>query len=113
MPSDVRSAGFFDVRMRGFRDRADVEDVCRIIDHRVLPLPAEFTAIATAAGRVLTEPVVAGVDVPGFDRAAMDGYAVRADETFGASPYNPLELRVVGLALPGRRVASILSPGCA
>jgi molybdopterin molybdotransferase len=111
MPSDVPSAGFFDVRMRGFRDRADVEDVYRIIDHRALPLPAEHGPIGAAAGRVLTEPVVAGVDVPGFDRAAMDGYAVRADETFGASPYNPLELQVIGLALPGQRITGTLSQG--
>lgn len=40
--------------------------------------------------------------MPGFDRAAMDGYAVRAEETFGAGAYNPLELRIVGTSLPGK-----------
>jgi molybdopterin molybdotransferase len=55
--------------------------------------------------------VVADVAVPGFDRAAMDGYAVRAEETFGAGPYNPLDLRVIGVALPGRPFADVVPPG--
>src|SRR5213078_3314091 len=97
--------GFFDVRMRGFRDRAEVDDVCRLIDERVRPLLAEVVPIPYAAGRVLSAAVVADVAVPGFDRAAMDGYAVRAEETFGAGPYNPLDLRVLGVALPGRPFA--------
>jgi molybdopterin molybdotransferase len=104
---------FFDVRMRGFRDRAEVADVVRLIDERVRPLPAETVPVVQAAGRVLTADVVAGVAVPGFDRAAMDGYAVRAEETFGAGPYNPLELRVLGAALPGRPFAGAITPGTA
>src|SRR4051794_4787668 len=98
----ARPPGFFDVRMRGFRDHAEVEDVVRLIDARVQSLPAETARVSQAAGRVLAVPAVAGVAVPGFDRAAMDGYALRAEETFGAGPYNPLELRVVGASLPGR-----------
>jgi molybdopterin molybdotransferase len=105
------SRGFFDPRMRGFRDRADVEDVLALIDRRVTPLGAEPVALADAAGRVLAADVIAEVPVPGFDRAAMDGYALRGEETFGASPYNPLELRVVGLALPGRPPANAVEPG--
>jgi molybdopterin molybdotransferase len=42
------------------------------------------------------------VAVPGFDRAAMDGYALRGQETFGADAYNPLEFAVIGQALPAR-----------
>ncbi len=103
--------GFFDPRMRGFRDRADVEDVLALIGRRVAPLRAEPVALADAAGRVLAADVIAEVPVPGFDRAAMDGYALRGEETFGASPYNPLELRVVGLALPGHPPANAVKPG--
>src|SRR5205823_833465 len=54
---------------------------------------------------------VAEVAVPGFDRAAMDGYALRADETFGAGPYAPLEFRVVGTSLPGRPFTGRLETG--
>ena len=93
---------FFDVRMRGFRDRAEVADVIRLLDERVMPLGAEAVATCDAFGRVLAVDVRAEVAVPGFDRAAMDGYAVRAEETFGAGPFNPLELRIVGESMPGR-----------
>src|SRR5436190_6035014 len=100
MTSPARGApGFFDVRLKGFRDRTEVVDVLRLLDERLRPLPAETVLVPDAAGRVLTAPVVAEVAVPGFDRAAMDGYAVRAEETFGASPYSPLELHVVGESL--------------
>jgi molybdopterin molybdotransferase len=97
--------------MRGFQDRAEVPDVLRLIDRRVRPLSAESVPVAQAWGRVLGEGVVADVAVPGFDRAAMDGYAVRAEETFGAGPYNPLELRVLGESLPGRPFAGQVAPG--
>ena len=54
-----------------------------------------------AAGRVLACPVVSEFDVPGFDRATMDGYGVVAHSTEGASAYNPISLRVVGDSMPG------------
>ena len=54
-----------------------------------------------AAGRVLAAPVVSDVDVPGFDRATMDGYAVVAESTEGATSYNRLPLVVIGDSLPG------------
>src|SRR5262249_34991349 len=103
MTSSLRATppGSRDVRMRGFQDRAEVEEVIRLLDQRVRPLPAEHVPVREAWSRVLTQDVIAEVAVPGFDRAAMDGYAVRAEETFGAGPYNPLELRVAGEALPG------------
>jgi len=91
-----------DVRMKGFRDRADVEDVIRLLDARVVPLPAESVPLDQAVDRVLAADVVAPVNVPGFDRAAMDGYALRGSETFGAGEYNPLELCIVGESFPGR-----------
>jgi molybdopterin molybdotransferase len=102
---------FFDVRLKGFRDRAEVADVLRLLDERLRSLPPEPVLVPDAAGRVLTAPVVAEVPVPGFDRAAMDGYAVRAEETFGATPYGPLELRVVGESLPGRPFTGRVSSG--
>lgn len=102
---------FFDVRMRGFRDRAEVEDVIRLIDERVQPLETEKTPVTAAHGRVLAVDVRSEVAVPGFDRAAMDGYALRAEETFGAGPYNPLELHITGAAMPGRPFAGVVASG--
>jgi putative molybdopterin biosynthesis protein len=58
------------------------------------PLPAESVPLASALGRVLAEDVRAEVDVPGFDRANMDGFAVRAEDSFGASEEQPVRLRV-------------------
>jgi len=62
---------------------------------------------------VLARRVTSSVDVPGFDRAAMDGYALRGEETFGAGPYNPLDFHVVGEVLPGREPTNTVGPGCA
>ena len=69
------------------------------------PLPAERTSLAAAAGRVLAEPAHAVVDLPPFDRSAMDGYAVRAADT-------PGELRLAG-DVPAGAVGPALEPGCA
>jgi molybdopterin molybdotransferase len=103
--------GFFDVRMRGFRDRAEVVDVLRLLDGRTAPLTGEPVSLAALAGRVLAEGVVSPVNVPGFARAAMDGYALRAEDTFGAEAYNPLPLEVVGEARPARPFAGEVGPG--
>jgi molybdopterin molybdotransferase len=100
-----------DVRMRGFQDRADVGEVLALLLSRVHPLPAEPVALVEAAGRVLAATVTAPVDVPAFNRSAMDGYALRGSETFGAGPYNPLEFRIVGEVLPGRDPGVAVEPG--
>jgi molybdopterin molybdotransferase len=102
---------FFDVRMRGFRDRSEVEDVLGILQARTARLEGENVTPGAAAGRVLAEPVMSMVDVPGFARAAMDGFAVRAEDTFGADAYNPLPLTLIGEALPARPYASEVGPG--
>ena len=100
-----------DVRMRGFSRRAEVGDVWQWIDAHATALPPETVAIDDACGRVLARDVVATADVPAFDRAAMDGYAVRGDETTGAGDYNPLAFRVVGRALPGQPFAGTVREG--
>src|SRR6185437_3867741 len=82
-----------DVRMRGFERRHTVEAALAWLDAQLQPLDAEDVPLRMAAGRVLTASVVSDFDVPGFDRAAMDGYAVVAAGTEGASAYNPMTLR--------------------
>jgi len=56
-------------------------------------LGAEEVALAEALGRVLAEDVRSEVDVPGFDRSNLDGFAVRAEDTFGAREEAPVRLR--------------------
>jgi molybdopterin biosynthesis enzyme len=51
----------------------------------ITAVPAETVALEDALGRVLAEDVRAEVDVPGFDRSNMDGFAVRAEDTYGAT----------------------------
>jgi len=63
------------------------------------PRPAERVALADAHGRVLAEDIVAPGDVPAFDRANVDGFAVHAADTFGASEREPVSLPLVGAAI--------------
>lgn len=63
-------------------------------------LPAESVPLAEALGRVLAEDVRADVDVPGFDRSNMDGFAVRAEDTYGASESEPVRLGVNPESIP-------------
>jgi molybdopterin molybdotransferase len=84
--------------MRGFKTltRAD-EALKKFLEALSLKrLEAEELEVTKALDRVLAEDLLAPVDVPGFDRAAMDGYAVRASDTFGASQGNPIILKIVG-----------------
>jgi molybdopterin molybdotransferase len=100
-----------DVRMRGFQHRAEVAEALQLIDSRVQALHVEYVDLRDAAGRVLAEDVVAPCEVPGFDRAAMDGFALRAEETFGADGYTPLEFARVGESLPGRPFVGVVQTG--
>ena len=56
------------------------------------PLPAESVALAAALGRVLARDVAAPIDVPPFDRSGVDGFALRAADTAGASDAAPRRL---------------------
>jgi len=69
---------------------------------RLAPLGAEQLPLAAALNRVLAEDVQAGIDVPGFDRSNVDGFALLAADTYGAQ-----EEQVHTLALSGE----VLSPG--
>jgi molybdopterin molybdotransferase len=102
-----------DVRMHGFRQRAEVPVALAWIDLHATRLPAEQVKLEDAAGRTLATPVIAPLDVPGFDRAAMDGYALRGAETAGASEYNPLAFPVQGQAMPGQPFSGTVPAGSA
>lgn len=68
--------------------------------------------ISDALGKYLAEDAVAKFDVPGFNRSAVDGYAVRSIDTFGASPTNPITLRVIGFITVGDDPSKyMLNPG--
>src|SRR5436305_3907881 len=78
------------------------------------PLESEPIALADAAGRTLAADVEAPADVPAFDRSNVDGFAVRAEDTFGAGEDQPRLLRLNGEALaPGRQPTEAVAPGTA
>jgi len=75
------------------------------------PLPAETVALSDAHWRVLAENITATEPLPHFDNSAMDGFAVRSDDTRGASSQAPIALKVAGAAPVGRPAAMAIKPG--
>lgn len=108
-----RQASLPDVRMRGFAHRDTVDAAVSWIAQHASPLERETIALADGYGRVLAESVSSEVDVPGFRRAMMDGFAVQAQDTTGAAAYSPLPLRLVGSVLPGESPTFRVAPGTA
>ena len=103
-----------DVRMRGFAERVTVEVAVAWLDSNlphVATLPTEDVGLREALGRVPAGDVVSRVDVPSFARSMMDGYALRGEDTYGATPYNPLPLKILGTCLPGEPFAGQVSTG--
>jgi molybdenum cofactor synthesis domain-containing protein len=84
------------VRMHGFTRYARLADALKIVLSKARLLESEAVPFDRALGRVLAEDVVSELDVPPFDRSAVDGYAVRAADTFEASDLKPANLRIMG-----------------
>jgi putative molybdopterin biosynthesis protein len=91
------------------RDEAEA----RFRSHLVLsPLGEETMPLAQCRGRVLARDVAAAVDVPGFDRSNVDGFAVRAADLEGARPDAPRRLKLNREVLtPGRTPQEAVGPG--
>jgi putative molybdopterin biosynthesis protein len=71
----------------------------------------EHVSLENSLGRVLAEDLFSSTDVPGFDRAAMDGFAVRAEDTFHAEEQNPQKLKVLAQVEAGDSLARTVSGG--
>jgi molybdopterin molybdotransferase len=98
------------------------EDVERLLSvdealERVLrhaePLSTVESPVREARGLVTVEAIVARDDVPPFTNSAMDGYAVRAADTTGATQEQPVSLRVVGAVAAGEPPRWVVEPGSA
>src|SRR5437016_14027250 len=74
-----------------------VADAIQIVLDQTTSLPAESVALVDALGRILAEDIVADSDLPPFDRAQMDGYAVQAADVARV----PAQLRIVGESSAG------------
>jgi molybdopterin molybdotransferase len=75
------------------------------------PLPTELVPLEEALGRVLAVDATSSEDVPGWDNSAMDGFAVRAVDTQGASPESPAVLRLAGESRAGEPAKTALEAG--
>jgi molybdopterin molybdotransferase len=84
-----------------------IADACRPIDR------TERVRLVDANGRVAAADVVSTRDVPPFSRAGMDGFALRAEDTFGASRYEPKTLRVIDKVYTGQVPTKAIEPGTA
>ena len=98
--------------MRPFRETIPVEDARALALEAAAPLDrVERISLGDAAGRVLATPVESSIDVPPFDRAAMDGYAVIAGDTFGGSRDAAKILRLVHVSYSGDAPAPAIAAG--
>ncbi|GAB3714833.1 molybdotransferase-like divisome protein Glp [Mariniluteicoccus flavus] len=80
---------------------------------QIEPLPPFGMQILDALGLSICEDIASDLDLPGFDNSAMDGYAVRAADTAGASEKHPITLAVVGEIAAGTVADAPLPPGTA
>jgi molybdenum cofactor synthesis domain-containing protein len=88
--------------MRPFRDTISFDEALARALAAATPIDRiERIPLAAASGRVLAETITAGADVPPFDRAAMDGFAVRAEDTLGATAEAPRTVRLVDTIYTG------------
>jgi putative molybdopterin biosynthesis protein len=109
IPSALRNLA----RQEQFLDVVDRDEaVARFHRHlKLQPLGHESVPLSQALGRVLARPVLADVDVPGFDRANVDGFAVRAADTDGASERAPKILVLnTEILTPGREPLVTVTP---
>lgn len=94
-----------------FRDLASPAAAREAIESLSLEGGIDRVPLEEASGRVLVARLDAELDVPGFDRASLDGYALAARETFGADEADPAELEVVGEVHAGEEPTIDLEPG--
>ncbi len=101
-------------KMRPLKKLISYDDAKRIIMENVTLIEStESVPLVHARARVSADDIVAKMDVPPFDRAAMDGYAVIAEDTFGAGAMNPRELRVIGEIFAGEKSKITIEKGTA
>ena len=90
-----------------------VEEALEKVHSYVDVLEAESVPILESQGQVLAEDIASHIDIPPLDNAAMDGYAVRADDTRGASGQSPRMLRVIDTVIAGAISQREVTPGAA
>ena len=95
------------------KDFFKVTDLEKILEFSSLfpVVETERILLENATGRILAEDLVSDVELPGFSRSTMDGYAVLSSSTFGASEENPAYLNVVGSIAMGVSPSFLIGKG--
>jgi molybdopterin molybdotransferase len=93
------------------RELIEIDAARRLVLDNAAPLGPEAVDVRAALGRILAEPIESSEPVPGFDNSAMDGYAVRAADTEGASAESPVTLDVVDESRAGHPASHLVAPG--
>lgn len=90
----------FLVQLRGFQKLTSIEEALQLFFDKlkIKQLRAVTVPLHDALNRVIAEDLIAGENLPRFDRSAVDGYAVRAEDTFGASQFKPKILQITEMA---------------
>jgi molybdopterin molybdotransferase len=89
--------------MRPIRETIPLDEALTLLLEAAEPVErTERVPLGEANGRVVARAATSTLDVPPFDRAAMDGYAVIAEDTFGAGPYAPKSLTIVEKVFTGQ-----------
>ena len=100
------------MEMKPFKRLLSRDEAMEIITANIKRIERlETVPLEEASGRVLAEDAVAGFNVPPFNRSAMDGYAVKAQDTFGGSNFNPRRLKLVGVEHAGERFEGNVGSG--
>ena len=98
------------MRLKGFQKLTPVDEALRIFSNalRIKKPRTESVSLDSALNRVLAEPVVAREDLPRVDRSAVDGYAVMAEDTVGASQFKPKMLTLTdGNVITGKQARQL------
>ena len=99
-------------KMTPFKELVSYEEALERIRKSIKPIDrTESISIENALDRVLAKEIVANMSVPPFDRAAMDGYAVKAEETFGASSFKPKTLKLTEILRAGASSNTVVGKG--
>lgn len=96
---------------QGFGKLASLKEAREVINRIIKEIDDEQVKIEAACGRVLAQDFMAKIDIPHFTRAAMDGFAVMAEDTFGSSNTNPKELKIIDSITAGSISQKHLSSG--
>jgi len=98
-----------------FRKLLTLDEARQVIHQHFKPKPSgvEETTLLEACNRVLAEDITATLDIPPFNRSTVDGYAVKAEDTFGADENKPARLNLCGTVNIGEPTKTAVTRGTA